>query len=76
MSDDVDRAQEREEEMRQDALAERSRASQQLSAGDSAEFCEDCGDAIPEARRQAFHGCTRCVECQGFAEERARRGMR
>lgn len=25
--------------------------------------CEDCGEPIPEARRKAMPGCTRCVEC-------------
>jgi phage/conjugal plasmid C-4 type zinc finger TraR family protein len=32
--------------------------------------CEDCGEPIPEARRQAVPGCTRCVECQTAYEAR------
>lgn len=27
-------------------------------------FCLDCDEAIPEARRDAQLGCTRCFECQ------------
>ena len=32
--------------------------------GPSAHECEDCGEPIPEARRLAVPGCTRCVVCQ------------
>lgn len=37
-----------------------------------AEECEDCGDPIPFARVQALAKmpCLRCVECQGFHEQR------
>lgn len=31
--------------------------------------CQDCGDPIPEARRAAVPGCTRCVDCQGVFEK-------
>jgi phage/conjugal plasmid C-4 type zinc finger TraR family protein len=37
---------------------------------ESAEYCEDCGDEIPEARRQAVRGCQRCVFCQEKLERR------
>lgn len=40
--------------------------------GVSAWWCDDCGDEIPEARREAAPGCHRCAECQGLAERRAR----
>jgi phage/conjugal plasmid C-4 type zinc finger TraR family protein len=30
----------------------------------SAEFCEGCGDEIPEPRRLAIPGVTHCVYCQ------------
>jgi phage/conjugal plasmid C-4 type zinc finger TraR family protein len=36
--------------------------------GRSAHFCMDCDDRIPEARRQAYPGCQRCVECQSDVE--------
>ncbi|MFE4112245.1 MULTISPECIES: TraR/DksA family transcriptional regulator [Kosakonia] len=34
----------------------------------SAEHCEECGDAIPEARRSAVPGCKTCVDCQQLIE--------
>ena len=30
----------------------------------SEKYCEDCDGEIPEARRKAQKGCTRCVACQ------------
>ena len=30
----------------------------------SAEFCEECGEDIPEARRQAVPGVQFCIYCQ------------
>jgi len=30
----------------------------------SAEFCEECGEDIPEARRQAIPGVQFCIHCQ------------
>ncbi len=40
------------------------RARSGLTSGESATHCEDCGDAIPERRRQAVPGVRRCVRCQ------------
>ena len=31
-------------------------------------FCEECGEEIPLARREAMPGCTRCVDCQAEME--------
>ncbi|MCY1359650.1 Protein TraR [compost metagenome] len=36
----------------------------------SAEFCEDCDEPIPEARRVAVPGVQTCIECQGRREVR------
>ncbi|MBS0508915.1 MAG: TraR/DksA C4-type zinc finger protein [Proteobacteria bacterium] len=73
MSDDVDRAQLREEEFLSDALARQQRRG--LAAGlPAAEFCGEhlqgagCGEAIPPARRAAVPGCQLCVACQGRSE--------
>lgn len=41
-----------------------SRARRALTHGDSAEFCEDCDEPIPEARRLALPGVQYCVNCQ------------
>lgn len=67
MTDPVERGQEREQEMRQDALAERARRAQ-TEAGDSALVCVECEQEIPEARRLAVSGCQLCIECKRDAE--------
>ena len=41
-------------------LAARAR----LSKGDSEPFCLECGEAIPEKRRQALPGVKTCIACQ------------
>lgn len=45
----------------EDAL-ERARAS--LPRGESLTHCEECGAAIPQARREALPGVRLCVTCQ------------
>jgi phage/conjugal plasmid C-4 type zinc finger TraR family protein len=35
-----------------------------IPTGNSLAVCIDCGDDIPEARRLAAKGCTRCIVCQ------------
>ena len=80
MPDELDRAQEHEQELRDDALAARFRhvhgelSADELAAIDwrvaSALACADCDEPIPVARRQAVPGCTRCVDCQGLTEFR------
>ncbi|MCW2256114.1 phage/conjugal plasmid C-4 type zinc finger TraR family protein [Providencia alcalifaciens] len=44
-----------------DAVA---KARSQLHSGESCEFCDECGDVIPEARRQALLGVRLCITCQ------------
>ena len=41
-----------------------ARARSRLPSGASLKECEDCGEPIPEARRQAMPGVRRCVGCQ------------
>jgi phage/conjugal plasmid C-4 type zinc finger TraR family protein len=40
------------------------RARSQLPRGESLRECEECGAAIPEARREAVPGVRLCVSCQ------------
>lgn len=40
------------------------RARSRLPAGESLPYCEECGAAIPEARRKAIPGVRLCVPCQ------------
>lgn len=74
--DDIDRAAEREEKMREDALAAQAQRAgfSGKHTADSAEFCEECGEKIPEARRRALPGVQLCVECQAYMERVARTG--
>lgn len=39
-----------------------------IPSGESAHFCEDCGAAIPEARREAVPGVRLCITCQSASE--------
>lgn len=59
MSDEVDRAQAREEEQRQDALARHARR-----ADGQARRCAVCGEDIHELRRRLVPGVQTCIECQ------------
>ncbi|MEZ1436959.1 DksA protein [Pseudomonas plecoglossicida] len=52
------------------------RSSLQQRSGPSAYRCEECGDAIPEARRLAEPGTDLCVECKTTLEQLTKRGLR
>lgn len=45
------------------------RARSQLSNGESAVHCEECDNAIPEARRKAIPGVKLCIACQSALEK-------
>ncbi|MCG6889863.1 MAG: DksA/TraR family C4-type zinc finger protein [Gammaproteobacteria bacterium] len=45
------------------------RARSRLPSGESLSHCEECGNAIPEARRQAITGVRLCVSCQQAEDE-------
>lgn len=36
----------------------------------SAQFCEDCDEAIPLARQKSVAGCETCIDCQSLRERR------
>ncbi|MCW9448288.1 TraR/DksA C4-type zinc finger protein [Klebsiella michiganensis] len=38
----------------------------------SATHCVDCGEGIPERRREAVAGCQRCADCQEESEVRGK----
>lgn len=66
MADDLDRARERQEALNEQALADhRHRRTNRISYT----HCEECDEKIPEARRVAAPGCTRCIDCQTEHEE-------
>ncbi|MXO75582.1 DksA/TraR family C4-type zinc finger protein [Altererythrobacter aerius] len=43
--------------------------------GHSAEFCDDCGEAIPERRRQALPGVRTCIVCQAERDSEVRHSL-
>jgi phage/conjugal plasmid C-4 type zinc finger TraR family protein len=45
------------------------RARSAMPRGESLSACEECGAAIPEARRRAVPGVRRCVACQSAEDE-------
>lgn len=45
-------------------------ARMMIPSGVSAKVCHDCGEPIPEARRQAVQGCKYCIKCQVFHDRR------
>jgi len=45
-------------------------ARARLPAGESAEYCEECGEPIPEGRRRALPGTRTCVPCQSGRDAR------
>ncbi|MCP5157175.1 MAG: DksA/TraR family C4-type zinc finger protein [Ectothiorhodospiraceae bacterium] len=47
------------------------RARAALTRGASATECDDCGEPIPQARRDALPGVRRCIACQSAAEKAA-----
>ena len=66
MADIIDSAAEIEELQRNFALSKHRRTGNLVSA----EFCEACGEDIPEPRRAAVRGCQTCAECQSVIELR------
>jgi len=65
MADVVDQANDHADYLLQLALAKRPAASTI-----SLQFCEDCGEEIPAARRARVQGCVTCVDCQELREMR------
>ena len=70
--DDVDISQRNQAHFERLALQRLLDAMDELK-GESAHECEKCGAQIPEGRRLAVPGCTRCISCQE-AVERLRGG--
>jgi phage/conjugal plasmid C-4 type zinc finger TraR family protein len=76
MMDIVDQAQVAETLHRDCAVA--AHYGRAAAAAAPATHCEEpgCGALIPEARRRAIPGVSRCVECQTLIEHRSRMGGR
>jgi phage/conjugal plasmid C-4 type zinc finger TraR family protein len=47
-----------------------SRARAGMPGGESASHCDECGEPIPRARREAVPGVRTCVACQATRDAR------
>ncbi len=43
-----------------------------IPTGDSLDYCEECGERIPEGRRRALPGVRTCVPCQSGRDSSTR----
>lgn len=68
--DNADRAQELIEQNLADAMQARR---QEQSRAASAHECMDCGEDIPQERRNLVPGCVRCTECESAWQKRNHR---
>ncbi len=48
-------------------------ARSRLPRGESLHHCEECNEAIPQARREAIPGVRLCVSCQSDLDEQQAR---
>lgn len=60
----IDAASELEEMQREQAIAAHRIDRNAVSAS----HCIECGDDIPQARREAVPGCRTCADCQQIIE--------
>lgn len=76
MTDVFDRATEVEQLQRDLAIrSQRREANERERARKAAAIlpaseCTDCGERIPQARREAESACTRCIKCERDTEAR------
>lgn len=45
-------------------------ARRQIPSGQSLTHCDECGEPIPQARREALPGVRLCIECQTELDKR------
>lgn len=57
------------------AAAAVKNASAKVYTGKSSLYCCECGEPIPEARREAVPGCSLCVYCQQKEEHEVKHGL-
>ena len=68
MSDVIDRASGLEAQFTKVALANHLTRAKQNAQRESAQECGECGDPIPQERRQKVPGCQYCTQCQSSRE--------
>lgn len=67
MAEQFEQAQELDALFRQQAIDEQLRKGRK--SGPSRELCLECGESIPQKRREASPGCTHCVDCAQLIEK-------
>lgn len=68
MADKVDIANDYQQQFL-DSQIEKQRQKPQVQ--ESSEFCNECGEMIPDERRKAVPGVDTCVHCRTIQERRA-----
>lgn len=68
MVDVIDAANEQADYLLQVAITQHQRRT--AGHATSAEFCDDCDEAIPPLRREKMPGCQTCIDCQQLRERR------
>lgn len=61
------------DQIRDSITDEIKRVRAALPKGKSLDYCEECGDKIPDARREALPGVRLCIECQEDMDKLSRR---
>lgn len=67
MADEADTANEYAEHAR--AMAIRNIADHMRRTAAALKNCAECGEKIPEKRREAMPGCEYCVSCQSWIDK-------
>jgi len=47
-------------------------ARARLPLGEGSRYCDDCGEDIPQARREALPGIRTCIQCQSKRDQQIR----
>jgi phage/conjugal plasmid C-4 type zinc finger TraR family protein len=71
VTDAADKAQPHVEILTASAIAEVRRRIAQQPTASGATDCDDCGEPIPAARRQAMPGTRHCTRCRELLEAAA-----
>ncbi|HBC3454403.1 TPA: TraR/DksA C4-type zinc finger protein [Vibrio parahaemolyticus] len=72
MADVIDHASGIETQFVEVALANQLARAKRIEQQESAQECGECGDPIPEERRQKVPGCKYCTPCQSEMERMTR----
>lgn len=68
MSDVIDQGCRFETQFTEVALANQLARAKQTEQRESAQKCSECGEQIPQKRREKVPGCQCCVMCQQLRE--------